>query len=204
MSGNGARKKPASYEDLLRVPEPFVAEILHGELYASPRPALRHATVASVLGVELGGPFHRGRGGPGGWWILDEPELHLQKDVVVPDVAGWRRSRLPAIPDAPFLSMAPDWLCEVLSPSTERMDRASKLSIYAREQVSHVWLINPATETLEVLALAKGRLTLVATHGGAERVRAMPFEAIELELAALWMTDSSSDPLSAPAKSPQP
>jgi Uma2 family endonuclease len=196
MPAPGLLKKPATYADLLLVPDHLVAEILDGELYASPRPALRHAHATSVLGVEIGGPFHRGRGGSGGWWILFGPELHLHADVVVPDLAGWRRSRLPAIPDAPALTVAPDWACEVISPSTEGVDRGKKLVVYARERVSHVWLINPVSETLEVLTLMDGRWTLVATHVGAVVVRAEPFDAVDLDLSTLWSSGASSEPVS--------
>ena len=178
-------KKPATYEDLIRVPDDKVAEILDGELYASPRPALRHAHAASALGVEIGGPFG-GRRSPGGWWILYEPELHLHADVVVPDLAGWRRDRVPAIPDAPAMTIAPDWVCEVISPSTEAIDRGKKLAIYAREGVAHAWLVNPSSQTLEIYARAEDAWTLVATHVGRTTVRALPFEAIDLDLAVLW------------------
>jgi Uma2 family endonuclease len=181
-----ARKKPATYDDLVQVPDPFVAEIVGGELFATPRPAARHARAASVLGMDLGGPFDRGRGGPGGWWILDEPELHVHDDVVVPDLAGWHRERLPAIPDTAALTLAPDWICEVVSPSTEALDRGRKLAVYAREGVAHAWLVNPANETLEVFALDSGRWTLLATHVGAVTVRVEPFAAIELDLSGLW------------------
>jgi Uma2 family endonuclease len=193
MAAGGLARKGASYEDLRRVPPHLVAELLDGELHATPRPALRHARVATVLGSEIVGPFDRGRGGPGGWLFLDEPELHLHADVVVPDLAGWRRTRLPAIPDAAFLALSPDWVCEVVSPSTERIDRTSKLSIYAREGVSHLWLINPASETLEVLGLAAGRWTLLGTFGGAAVVHAEPFETFDLDLSALWTTERSTD-----------
>jgi Uma2 family endonuclease len=186
VAGSGVLKKPASYEELRQVPDHLVAEILNGELHATPRPALRHQRVATVLGSEIVNPFDRGRGGPGGWLFLDGPELHLDADVVVPDLAGWRKTRLPAIPDAAFLSIAPDWACEVVSPSTERIDRTSKLAIYAREGVSHVWLINPASEMLEVLALGAGRWTVLATHAWASVVRAEPFEVLDLDLSALW------------------
>jgi Uma2 family endonuclease len=181
-----ALKKDATYADLCAVPENFVAEILGGELYAFPRPSLPHAHTASVLGGELSGPFHRGRNGPGGWLLLDEPELHLGNDVLVPDMAGWRRERLPALPEAAHLSLAPDWLCEVLSPSTETIDRTKKLKIYAREGVVHVWLLNPVLQALEVLHLEGGRWSLHAMHEGSPVVRVEPFEAIELELGALW------------------
>jgi Uma2 family endonuclease len=179
-------KRPATYEDLQKVPDHLVAEILDGELYASPRPAIPHALASSALGVELGGAFQHGRGGPGGWWILDEPELHLGADVIVPDLAGWRRERLPQVPAAPAIELPPDWVCEVVSPSTERIDRAKKLGIYARERVTHAWLVNPTARTLEVLRLEATRWLLVATHAGDAVVRAEPFEAIELDLLLLW------------------
>jgi Uma2 family endonuclease len=191
MPTGGALKSPATYEDLRQVPDHLVAEILDGDLYASPRPALRHAHAASVLGIDIGSAFGRGRGGPGGWWILVEPELHFGRDVLVPDLAGWTKTRLPVIPDEPALSVAPDWACEVISRSTEGIDRGKKRAIYAREGVSHVWLVNPTSETLEVFALEHGRWTLAATHVGAITVRAEPFEAVELDLAALWPSQSA-------------
>src|ERR1700690_2368947 len=116
-------KRPATYDDLFNVPAHLVAEIVDGELIPSPRPAARHATAASALGEELGPPFKRGRGGPGGWVILDEPELHIVGQIMVPDLAGWRRERMPEIPDVAFFELAPDWVCEVLSPSTAALDR---------------------------------------------------------------------------------
>ena len=183
---SAAVKSPARYEDLLAVSDHLVAEILSGDLYATPRPALPHARAASVLGATLTGPFDRGIGGPGGWWILDEPELHLAQDIVVPDLAGWRRERLPEIPAEAFLRLAPDWACEVLSPATETVDRVTKLAIYARESVGHVWLINPIARTLEVLQLDRGRWILLGTHGGTAAIRATPFETIPFDLAALW------------------
>src|SRR3990172_8280474 len=140
------RRKAATYEDLLAVPDHMVAEILDGDLFAFPRPGFRHARAASTLGGDLQSRFDHPPGGgdtPGGWWILDEPELHLREDIVVPDVAGWRRERVPLLPDAPWFDVAPDWVCEVLSPSTETVDRGRKLRIYAREEVSHLWLLNP-------------------------------------------------------------
>ncbi len=177
-------KKGATYSDLYDVPEHFVAEIFDGELYASPRPALPHAHAASVLGNKLGA-FHRN--GPGGWVIIDEPELHFGKDVLVPDLAGWRRERLPTVPVAAYLTLAPCWVCEVLSPSTEPLDRGKKLRIYARESVLHAWLVDPLRQSLEALLLESGRWAPLATHEGAARVRVPPFDAIELELGALWV-----------------
>ncbi len=179
-------KTGATYADLCAVPENYVAEILGGELYANPRPASRHSLAASALGAKLSSPFHFGENGPGGWWLLDEPELHFDADVLVPDIAGWRRERMPAVPAAAYLTLAPDWLCEVLSPSTESIDRGKKLAIYAREGVRHVWLVNPLLQTLEVLRLQSERWSLVAVHEGDNPVRAEPFDAVELPLGALW------------------
>ena len=179
--------KRATYEDVLNAPEHKVAEILDGELFLSPRPAPRHSVVSSELGMAIGNPFHRGSGGPGGWWILDEPELHFAEQVVVPDLAGWRRERLPAMPEEAFFSLAPDWVCEVLSPSTGRIDRGRKLRIYAEAGVAHAWLVNPLERTLEVLRLREGAWTIVAVCTDSDTVRIEPFEAIELELGRLWV-----------------
>ena len=178
--------KGATYEDLLQVPDNLVAEILGGELHASPRPAPPHAAAASALTGGLSGPFQFGRGGPGGWWILAEPELHVGADVLVPDLAGWRRSRMPALPDSAAFSLAPDWVCEVVSPRTERVDRVLKLPVYAREGVGHAWLVNPLARTLEVLRLEGPRWVVASTHGGDEVVRAEPFADVELDLLDLW------------------
>ena len=180
------RMKRATYEDVLNAPENKVAEILDGELFLSPRPAPRHSVISSELGMAIGNPFHRGSGGPGGWWILDEPELHFGEQVVVPDLAGWRRERLPAMPEEAFFSLAPDWVCEVLSPSTGRIDRGRKLRIYAEAGVAHAWLVNPLERTLEVLRLREGAWTIVAVCSDSDAVRIEPFEAIELELGRLW------------------
>jgi Uma2 family endonuclease len=187
-------RRPATYEDLLKVPDHLVAEILDGELHVSPRPAPRHADASSGLGGFLRGPFDRGRGGPGGWRILAEPELHLGRDVLVPDLAGWRRDRLPALPAEAYFSVSPDWVCEVVSPSTAAIDRVKKLTIYARAQVRHAWMIDPSARTLEVLRLENGRWTIVSTWSGMETVAAEPFEAIELDFSLLWEEPSPEVP----------
>ena len=179
-------KRPATYQDLLRVPEPLVAEIVDGELYASPRPAPPHAMATSVLGGDLMGPFQRGRGGPGGWWILDKPELHLAGDVLVPDMAGWRRERMPTMPKTAAFELAPNWVCDVLSPATARLDRSRKLPAYARAGVSHAWLIDPAARTVEVLTLDGDGWRLHLACGDDDLVRLPPFDAVELDLLALW------------------
>ena len=169
------------------MPPHVVGEIVDGELHVSPRPASPHARASSVLGGQLGGSFDWGGSGPGGWILLDEPELHLGPDVLVPDLAGWRRERMPELPRAAFFTLAPDWVCEVISPSTARLDRVRKLRAYARERVHHVWLIDPDARTLEVYRLEGEHYVLLAQHEDDERVRAEPFDAIELELAALWI-----------------
>ena len=178
-------KKGATYDDLIRVPDNYVAEMFDGDLYASPRPAMPHARAATKLAAKLDDPFDFD--GPGGWILLLEPELHFGNDVLVPDIAGWRRERLPSVPDVAYMTLAPDWICEVVSPSTESIDRGKKLRIYAREGVVHAWLVDPLRRTLEVLALESGRLEQIEAHHGGASVRARPFDAIELELQALWI-----------------
>jgi len=178
--------RPATYEDLERLPPHVVAEIVDGELHASARPAPRHAVASSRLGGWLEPAFDEGRGGPGGWIILSEPEVHLGEDVLVPDLAGWRRDRMPRLPATAFFAVSPDWVCEVTSPSTVSLDRAKKLRIYAREQVAHAWLVDPLARTLEVLRLCDGRWTIVSVYARDEVVRAEPFDDIALELRALW------------------
>lgn len=176
----------ATYDDLLALPRHVVGEIIGGELYTQPRPGGPHAAVASILGMVLGNPFHRGSGGPGGWVILDEPELHLGGDVLVPDLAGWRRTRMTEVPDTAAFELAPDWIAEILSPSTAALDRVEKLPIYARENVLHVWLIDPRLQTLEAFALDSGRYQLIGAWRGTQSARVPPFEALELELDAIW------------------
>lgn len=185
MSAKPARP-PVTYSDLEALPPHWVGEIVGGELVASPRPAIPHALVATRLSRLLDGQFSRGRSDPGGWVILYEPELHLARDVLVPDLAGWRRERLPESLQVAAMTVAPDWLCEVLSASTAAHDRATKLPAYAREGVRHAWLIDPALRTLEVLRLDGEHYTLLATHQGEAAVRAEPFDALALELKLLW------------------
>ena len=180
-------KRLATYDDLLALPDHVVGEIVAGELHVSPRPASPHAASATALAEELGPPFKRSRGGPGGWMILLEPEIHLGKDVVVPDLGGWRRERMPEMPHAPFFTLAPDWVCEVMSPSTQAFDRTKKLWVYARERVAHIWFVEPLAQELEVLRLDGDTYRIVQTGLGNQKIRAEPFDAIELDLAILWM-----------------
>jgi len=179
-------KRPATYEDLLAVPEHLVAEIIDGELVTSPRPAPRHADAGSGLGAEVRLAFDRGRGGPGGWRIIAEPELHLGGDVLVPDIAGWRRARLPHLPGVAYFPLAPDWVCEVLSASTAALDRGKKLRIYARESVHHVWLVDPLAQCVEVLRRDGAEWLLIGVVHGQGSLRAEPFEAIDIDLTSLW------------------
>jgi Uma2 family endonuclease len=183
-----ADKPRASYDDVLRAPDTVIAEILEGELVTSPRPTGPHGTAHTNLIIELGPAFCRGRGGPGGWLLVLEPELHLNDpvDVVVPDLAGWRVERMPEVPEGVEFRVPPDWVCELLSLSTERIDRTRKLRIYARAGVRHVWLVSAIARTLEVLRLDGGRWTLLDVYADEDVVRAEPFDAVALDLALLW------------------
>jgi Uma2 family endonuclease len=184
------KKRRATYADLERLPETMVGEILDGELFASPRPASPHARSAATILHDVGGPFDMGEG-PGGWWLLAEPELHLHGDVVVPDLAGWRRERMPMIPNVPAFELPPDWVCEIISPSTAHIDRTHKSRIYAREGVGHYWQVDGVARTLLVLKLEGKRWTILAEHNGHERVRAEPFDAIELDLSRWWLPSTA-------------
>lgn len=198
MSGDAARGLDPEFPNLdpavvvgyRSAPDTLVAEVLGGELSLLPRPRRRHARSAGRLGAELDGPFDLGRDGPGGWLFLPEPELHLgsRPDIVIPDLAGWRRERLAEgfLDESDDLTLAPDWVCEVLSPSTARVDRERKLPIYRREGVGHAWLIDPALRTLEVFRRHDLDWLLVGTFSGDAAVQAEPFDAVTIELAGLW------------------
>jgi Uma2 family endonuclease len=179
--------RPARYEDILALPEQWVGEILGGQLHTHPRPAPKHARAYSALTGTLWNPFDEGSGGPGGWWIIDEPEIHLGTDILVPDLAGWRRERMPALPETAWFELAPDWVCEILSASTARTDRAVKMPIYAREGVAHLWLVDPDARTLEVYRLQdQGRWLLLSTLKEDDPVRQPPFDAVSFPLGSLW------------------
>lgn len=183
-------RRPVTYDDLRRVPEHLVAEIVDGELFTSPRPATPHARAALLVGRDLGGGFDGPPGSadaPGGWWLLIEPELHFGADVLVPDLAGWRRERLPKIPNVAAMTLAPDWVCEVLSPSTARLDRARKMHVYAREGVAHLWLLDPIAHLLEIYRLEAERWVVAATYDGDDTIRAEPFDALPLTMRRWWL-----------------
>ena len=176
----------ATYQDVLDAPAHRVAEIVDGVLHTHPRPAMPHARASSVLGRKIGAPYDDEMGGPGGWWIIDEPELHLGEDILVPDLAGWRRERMPEYPDTAYVTLAPDWVCEVLSVSTRRLDLHGKRPIYAREGVPHLWLVDPADRTLEAFELHDGRWVLIASAKDDDPVCIRPFDAITFSLGDLW------------------
>lgn len=181
------QERQATYQDVIDAPPNMVAEVIDGVLHTQPRPASPHIYIASCLGMEIGPPFQKGRGGgPGGWWIMDEPELHLADDILVPDLAGWRKERMPEYPDTPFFTLAPDWVCEILSPSTRKMDRLGKRPIYAREGVRHLWFIDPAARELEAFELRDGEWVLIATLYDDAEVRVPPFDAIGFPLDSIW------------------
>jgi len=189
---------PATYADLERVPPHLVAELIHGVLETHPRPVPRHAIAVNSLSDEITAPFQKGPGGPGGWIFMIEPELHFGENVLVPDLAGWRRERLPALPDTPFLTVAPDWACEVLSPSTEHLDRGPKRRIYPEAGVAFLWLLDPRIRLLEAFVLTDGRWTLLAGLRDAEEVSVPPFEAISFSLGSLFPFDDPTQPPPAP------
>ena len=196
MSGSSLKLgRPATYEDLLALPEHLVAEILDGDLYASPRPAYPHAYTAGMIYrdvVPFHGPGGGGRG-PGGWWILFEPELHFGRDIAVPDIGCWRIERMPVFPSAAFSELVPDWACEVASPATVHLDRVRKMNLYAREGLRHLWLVDPLARVLEVYRLEGQRFVVTLSCGGDEKVRAEPFDTAAIDLSAWWL------PLAEPA-----
>jgi Uma2 family endonuclease len=186
-------KSPATYADLEAVPPHLVAEIIYGSLVTHPRPAPRHGYASSSLGDELVGPFQKSKGGPGGWIIIDEPELHLGPHVVSPDMAGWRSDRMPTFPDTAFFDLPPDWICEVLSASTEKYDKGDKRRIYAQYGVSHLWFVDPRVRSLEVFVRQDKNWLLTGTYFEDEPVSAPPFDAITFQLGLLWPLDPPAE-----------
>jgi len=179
----------ATYDDVLGASDDVIAEIVGGTLYTHPRPSRRHVTTAIALAVELGAPFQKGSGGPGGWLFADEPELHLGADVLVPDVAAWRYERLAGHPETSYFTVTPDWVCEILSASTEKRDRTIKMQAYADAGVDHLWLIDPRYQILEAFALTPGVWTKSGSWNSDDEVRAAPFDAVSFSLANLWPLD---------------
>ena len=188
-----AAKRNATYADLEAVPDTMVAEIIDGDLVTQPRPAPRHGAASYSLGGELASPFQKGKGGPGGWIFIDEPELHFGIQVCVPDIAGWKKERLASMPDQAFIEIAPDWVCEVLSPATEVYDRGAKRRIYHEAGVRYMWLVNPEAKFLEVFEAAENGWTQLQTIVEGEQVSAVPFDAISFDIDVLWPLDFASE-----------
>ncbi len=181
-------KRTAIYDDLYTIPENMTGEILDGELILTPKPSTRHSNVAFTLSGELAPPYRFGRGGgPGGWIILPEHEIMLGAHLLVPDFSGWRKQRFPGVPKENWISVPPDWVCEILSPGTMRLDRIRKMPVYARHEVSYLWLIDPLVKSLEVFGLESGRWVLLTTFAENDKVRAEPFQKVEIELGNLWL-----------------
>lgn len=181
-------KKRATYEDLCEIPENMTGEIINGELTVTPRPSRRHTIAASCLGSDLIPPYQFGRdGGPGGWIIIIEPEIRLGDDILVPDLAGWKKERFPIEEDSNWISAAPDWVCEILSPKSFRIDKIKKMPLYATHNVGHIWLIDPDAKTMDAFRLESGRWSLLASFSEDDTVRIEPFEKIEINLEDLWV-----------------
>jgi Uma2 family endonuclease len=187
-------KRDATYADLQALPPNVVGEIIHGALVTHPRPAPRHSAATFALGNRIGPGYQDGSGGPGGWVFFAEPELHLGSNVVVPDIAGWRRERLNAFPDTAYVETNPDWVCEVLSEATEQYDRNEKRRIYGAAGVTYLWLLDPRGKFLEVFQFTAGHWLLSATFTGKAEVRAVPFDKVSFWLSQLWPLDPPDAP----------
>ena len=176
----------ATYQNILDAPPHKIAEIIDGSLYVSPLPAPRHALALTVLAGNIGLPFSFSKDGPGGWWVLNKPELHLDDDVLVPDIVGWRRDRMPKLPDVAYFTQVPDWACEILSSWTRKLDLDVKRAVYARNGVTHLWFVDPDVRTLETFELRDGQWLLLNTLKDNDPVSQPPFEAISFSLGDLW------------------
>lgn len=183
------RPKPATYADIEALPPNVVGEIIFGSLETHPRPTRWHGRAHTRLGMILGPPFEFGEGGPGGWVFVIEPELHLGPHVVVPDVAAWRSERFTETEEGPWYEVAPDWICEILSPSTAKKDRGDKMRIYATYKVGHRWLLDPTDRLLEVYERQQSNWLRTGSFADNEDVKAPPFDAITFSLSRLWPFD---------------
>ena len=179
--------KKATYDDLYKIPENMTGEIIAGELIVTPRPSRKHVYTASSLEGNLSRYHFGGGAGPGGWIILVEPEISMGENILVPYLTGWREDRFPESEDHNWISAVPDWICEILSPSTAKTDKTDKMPLYARYGVSHLWLIDPLAKTLDVFRLEAGRWVVLSLFAEADKVRAEPFEEVEIDLNSLWI-----------------
>lgn len=186
-------KPNATYQDVLDAPEMLRAEIIEGDLYMQPRPASPHGFASDIVGAELIYQFQMDRGGPGGWWIKVEPEIHFEGEkpnVLDPDIAGWRKERLPVYPNVKYMTVVPDWVCEIASPSTARRDRGLKSDIYLRHGVRHYWILDPLGRTLEAFERSEaGQWVRIGAWGEEDRVAVVPFDAVTLDLGELWLSE---------------
>jgi Uma2 family endonuclease len=187
--------RPATLADLDALPTTWRGEIIDGELHAFPRPSFTHANFEGSVLENLRSPFQRGRGGPGGWWIITEPGIQLARSPEFsPDLGGWRKTRMPHPPRTGPVTVVPDWICEVLSPSTRNHDLVKKRRFYAEIGVAFLWYIDPPARALTVSKLQDGRWVELGVHGPDEKIRAEPFDAIEIDLA-VWWEDLPVDPV---------
>ena len=189
MAEPAARIK-ATYEDLYTIPENMTGEIIDGEMSVTPRPSARHIYSGTRFGSVLVAGYDFGSGGPGGWIILDEPEISFGEDILVPDLAGWKKERFSVSEEHNWISVVPDWVCEIISPGTVRKDRIQKMPIYGRHDVPYVWLIDPIAKSLEIFRLESGRWTVAGLYAENDKVRAEPFEQMEINLADLWLENA--------------
>jgi Uma2 family endonuclease len=180
-------KKRATYDDLYSIPENMTGEIIDGELIVHPRPSRKHTFTASALDKKIGTPYQFGEGGPGGWIIIVEPEIQLGEHTMVPDLAGWKRERFPIEEDTNWISVAPDWICEILSPSTYRLDKMKKMPIYADHGVGYFWLMDPLYRVLDTYRLESGKWVASGSFYEDDKVRAEPFQEIEFSLEDMWL-----------------
>jgi Uma2 family endonuclease len=182
--------KMVTYEDLYRIPENVTGEIIDGELIVTPRPSRKHGYAASSLGGRLTPSYQFGEGGgPGGWIFLVEPEIGLGENIMVPDVAGWKRALFPVDEDHNWISVPPDWVCEVLSPGTARTDKTVKMPVYARFGIPYLWFIDPAVRTLDAFRLEDGKWVVVGLFVQDDKVRIEPFSDVEIDLSILWLEE---------------
>ncbi len=193
ISEDEASSRPEINQDVIDTPSHLVAELIDGRLYTRSRPASRHAFAETALASILNPPLHFSRGGPGGWWILFEPELQLGENILVPDLAGWRRQRMSQLPDIDETYIVPDWICEVLSPSTLSFDLGRKSDIYARAGVDYMWLVDPNTYSLEAFKLQGSDWELIDSLYGDVPVSLPPFEEISFDLGDLWLRTVHED-----------
>lgn len=181
--------QPTLYELLEALPEGLTGEILNGQLHTQPRPSWAHGRASDRLNRSIGRSFDDALDGPGGWWIVAEPEVHFVRDraVAVPDLAGWRRQRMPNPPEGHRVEVVPDWICEIMSPSTASKDREIKMPLYAHYGVQYAWLVDPKARTLEAYQLEGGAWREIGRFTGADQVAVPPFEALTLDLSGLWL-----------------